>query len=74
MTDLLAPLAYGALTWAAGDSVISAATAVTLATQGLLPFLSRFAIARARGASADVYGVGVSGVLERGRLIGGRGF
>lgn len=71
MSSLLAPLADGALTWAAlGNRVLVTATAVALPTQGLPLVFLGFAIAGARGTGADVHGIGVGGVLlEWGGLV-----
>lgn len=59
ITDLLAPLADGALTRAAGDSVIPTTVAIAFATQGLPLFLSRFSVTRT--SSTNVHGIRVSG-------------
>lgn len=60
------------LTWAAfSDGVLIAFTTVALAAQGLMPFLPGLAIARARGARANIHGIRVSGVLlKQGGLVG----
>lgn len=76
VTCLFALLTDGMLARAAfGDCVLITATAVALSTQGLPLVFLGFAIAGARGTSADVHGIGVSGVLlERGGLVRAGGF
>lgn len=64
VSSLFAPLAYGALAWAAlGNHMLVAAAAVAFAAQGLSSIFWGFAIAGARGAGTDVHSIGVGGVL-----------
>lgn len=71
MTSLLAPLADGALAGATlSDCVLVASATVALAAQGLPPVFLCFAVARARGASTNIHGIGVGGVLlKQGGLV-----
>lgn len=71
VSDLFTPLTDGALARATlCDGVFITATTITLAMQGLPPILPCFAVAETGGIRADVYGVRISEVLERGCLVG----
>lgn len=74
VSDLLAPLANGALAGIAfSNRVLVAATAITLAVECLPPILPSFAIARTGGACTDVHGIGVGRVLKQKCLMRAQG-